>query len=31
VPWQVARQGGSVKLLADAQKLYVLAESHKTG
>jgi transposase len=27
VPWQVARQGVSVKLLADDQELYVLAES----
>jgi transposase len=27
VPWQVARQGVSVKLLADGQELYVLAES----
>jgi transposase len=27
VPWQVAREGVSVKLLADAQELYVLAES----
>lgn len=27
VPWQVARQGVSVKLLADGPELYVLAES----
>jgi transposase len=27
VPWQVARQGVSVKLLADGQELHVLAES----
>lgn len=27
VPWQVARQGVSVKLLADGEELYVLAES----
>ena len=27
VPWQVARQGVSVKLLADGQELYVLAQS----
>jgi transposase len=27
VPWQVAREGVSVKLLADGQELYVLAES----
>ena len=27
VPWQVARQGVSVKLLADGQELYVLTES----
>jgi transposase len=27
VPWQVARQGVSVKLLADGRELYVLAES----
>ena len=27
VPWQVARQGVSVKLLAEGQELYVLAES----
>jgi transposase len=27
IPWQVARQGVSVKLLAEGQELYVLAES----
>jgi transposase len=27
VPWQVAREGVSVKLLADGQELYVLAQS----
>ena len=27
LPWQVARQGGSVKLLTEGPELYVLAES----